>query len=82
MDTVTVGVTMAVAGITTAGAAAIIMAGTGAITTVGAIITATGGDCLKSKREVAKSAASLYRLIDVASRRPPIASSGFNCPSG
>ncbi|OMI00009.1 hypothetical protein BSN85_35455 [Bradyrhizobium brasilense] len=59
MDTVTVGVTMAVAGITTAGAAAIIMAGTGAITTVGAIITATGGDCL-NQRERSQSLRPLF----------------------
>ncbi|MBP1299336.1 MULTISPECIES: hypothetical protein [Bradyrhizobium] len=49
----TVGVIMAVAAIATVGDAAIIMAGTGAITTVGAIITATGGDVLIEKREAA-----------------------------
>ncbi|WP_249168284.1 hypothetical protein [Bradyrhizobium elkanii] len=47
----TVGVIMAVA--------AIIMAGTGAITTVGAIITATGGDCL-NQRERSQSLRPLF----------------------
>ncbi|ODM84348.1 hypothetical protein A6X20_01260 [Bradyrhizobium elkanii] len=55
----TVGVIMAVAAITMVGDAAIIMAGTGAITTVGAIITATGGDCL-NQRERSQSPRPLF----------------------
>jgi hypothetical protein len=45
----TAGAIMVVVAITTVGAAAVIMAGTEAITTVGGIITVIGGDSLRLK---------------------------------